>query len=218
MCTDFSHHGIPRMESNSRGDTIRNVPTSPSTSRSRSPVIRYSHPALAARPRIRSSSGSRHSVGGCAERTIAVVRLSTNIASRCARVSEHRNFLTSFSSTSRTMGRPEKTSHRFTIRFHSCRQKPRRAVRTDNQTLLSSRTRIRRDHARKRQNLLLGHLNLQGQTIRPCKKGVVILINQPVDHLRTVACGHLLEFFDYLGCGHVCRLAAASGFSSLRTP
>ncbi len=216
MCIDLRFHTIPRIESNSRGDTMRNSPILPKTNKSRSPEIRYSHPANAASARMRSSSGSRHSGGGCAESMIPVVRLSTNIAIRWARGAGYRNFFTSFSSTSRTMGRPEKTSHRLTIRLQSCRQNPRRAVRTDNQTLLSSRTRIRRDHARKRQNLFLSHFHFGWHTIRPCEEGVIILLHKPTEHLRTIICGQLLQFFDHLGGGHVCRLVGVPGFSSLR--
>ena len=214
MCTEFTHHPTPRMESNSRGDTMRTPATVPRTRRSRSPEIRYSHPALVASPRIKSSSGSRHNGRGWVFSTMGLVRRSTNFASRCARLGEYRNFFTNFSSTSRKIGRPEKTSHCFAIRLHSCRQNPRRAVRTDNQTLLSSRTRIRRDHARKRQDLFLSHLHISGQAVRPCKKRVVVLIDEPINNLRPVVGGHLLEFFDYLICGHVCRLAATPCFSS----
>ena len=218
MCTDLLPHVSPRIVANSRGVTILNSPTLPRTSKSRSPVIRYSHPALAPSLRMRSSSGSRHSGGGCAESVTGVVRFFTYLANRLARLGEYRNFFTSFSSTSRTTGRPEKTSHCLSIRLQSRRQNPRRAVRTDSQTLLSRRTRIRRGHARKFQNLFLGHLHIEGQRVRPFKEIVVGLFHQPTHHLRAVFRGQLLNLFDDLLSRHARKLAPGSGSSSLLSP
>jgi hypothetical protein len=215
MCTE--NHQRPAATSNSANwDGVRILMPSklPRIRRSLSPVTRNSHRAECASARTRSSSGSRQIAVIVSGNPTGVVRRVMYCTSLCASRGRRRNFRINFSSTSRSIGLPENTSHRGRIRRQSCRHLPCRLSRIESQTLLSRRTRIRRNHSRERQDFLLRHLHLSRQAVGPGEKRIVIVVDQPTGDLRPLGGRHLFQFLDHLRCGHAARLTAVRLFSS----
>lgn len=203
MCIKTKTHASPRsiISMKSLGLIICTPWNSRSTSRSLSPVTRYSHfPSLAAASTT-LSSGSRQTEGKTSVKIAIIVRQIRNCSWRAASSSVKPNLFTKVSLISSMRGNEQTTSCRVFAMSHICRHRPG-ADKIDTQTLASKSTRT----AWQGKDFFFRHRAFSRHPIKQVEDFIVRCLKHPSENFVPFLIGQFLDFRDNFSRAHAAKL------------